>query len=163
MNKAKRETLDADALFLKAERREEAGDFRSAFRNLLAAARLGHAMSQVNLGNYYAEGKGVTRNSRNAAHWYKKAYRNGDRDGALNLAIDKRNEGNLKLAIIWFRHALSLNSGDACMELAKIYKSRKGGKKTAIGFLRRALRMTSEEISEEQKLEAKLLLKELSQ
>ncbi len=153
---------NADSLFLKAEQCEKGGDLRAAFSSLLTAARLGHAMSQVSLGNFYADGKGVRRNRRSAAHWYRKAYENGYRDGALNLAIDRRNEGNLRSAVTWFKNALALNSGDACMELAKIYKSRRGGKKKAIGYLKRALRMSSDDITEDAKAQAKSLLKELA-
>ena len=59
MTSAKRDkTTDAERLFREAEQHEEKGDFRGAFRRLLAAAQLGHHMSQLNLGNFYASGTG---------------------------------------------------------------------------------------------------------
>ncbi len=153
-------TPNAEGLFREAEQHEEKGDFRGAFKCLLAAAQLGHHMSQLNLGNFYASGTGVKRDLAKAAHWYKKAYKNGNNDGALNLAIDKRNGGNIRSAVIWFKKAVAMNSGEACIELAKIYKARKGGQKTAADLLRRALRMSRDNISDLGKEEAESLLKE---
>jgi TPR repeat protein len=92
-------TSDPDVLFGEAERCEEKGDFGNAFKCLLVAAQLGHVGSQVNLGNFYAWGRGTRRNPEKAAHWYKKAYKNGDSNGAHNLAIDRRNKGNVKAAV----------------------------------------------------------------
>jgi TPR repeat protein len=161
MTSAKRDkTTDAERLFLEAEQCEEKGDLKTAFNRLLAAAQLGHAMSQVSLGNFYASGRGVRRDLEKAAHWYKKAYKNGYNDGALNLAIDKRNEGDIRSAVIWFKKAIAMNSGPACIELAKIYKARKGGQKTAADLLKRALRMSRDNISDLGREEAESLLKE---
>ncbi|HKO05685.1 MAG TPA: hypothetical protein VJW51_13095 [Candidatus Acidoferrales bacterium] len=153
-------TPDAESLFLEAEQSEERGDFRNAFKCLLAAARLGDRGSQLNLGNFYAAGTGVRRNLDKAAYWYKKAYKNGERCGALNLAIDRRNQGNVRSAVVWFKKAIMMNDGDACIALAKIYNARKGGQKAAADLLRRALRMSRDDISEAAKEEAGLLLKE---
>jgi TPR repeat protein len=155
-------TPNAEGLFREAEQHEEKGDFRGAFKCLLAAAQLGHHMSQLNLGNFYASGTGVRRDLAKAAHWYKKAYKNGNNDGALNLAIDRRNEGNLRSAVVWFKKAIAMNSGDACIELARIYGARTGGQKAAIELLRRALRMSRDNISETAKEEAEYLLEAMS-
>lgn len=150
--------LDTDQLFLKSERSEEAGDLKGAFKCLLAAARLGHVGAQINLGNFYASGKGVRRNLENAAYWYKRAYKNGNNDGALNLAIDRRNEGDIRSAVIWFKKAIAMNNGEACIALAKIYNARKGGQRAAAALLKRVLRMTRYEISDNAKEEAESLL-----
>jgi TPR repeat protein len=153
-------TPNADRLFREAELHEEKGDLRAAFYCLLSAAQLGHPMSQVNLGNFYASGTGVRKNLAKAAHWYKKAYKNGNSDGALNLAIDKKNEGNVRSAVTWFKKAIAMNCGDACIELAKIYKTQKRGQKTAVGLLRRAVKMSKNEISDDAKERAESLLKD---
>jgi TPR repeat protein len=84
-------TPDPEKLFLEAERREESGDFRNAFKSLLAGAQLGHSGCQVNLGNFYASGKGTRKSLQKAARWYKQAYKNGASCAASNLAIDRRN------------------------------------------------------------------------
>lgn len=152
-------TLDAERLFLEAEQWEEKGNLTNAFECLLTSAQLGNVGSQLNLGNLYASGRGVRKNLKKAAYWYRKAYKNGDNDGALNLAIDKRNAGNVRAAVIWFKKAIAMNSGEACIELAKIYKTRKGGQKSAIRLLKRALRMSRDNISDLAKEEAESLLK----
>jgi len=163
MTSAKRDkTPNAEGLFLRAEQYEEDGDLKNAFKHLLAAAQLGHAMSQVSLGNFYASGRGVRKDLDKAADWYKRAYRNGYRDGALNLAIDKRKEGDLRSAVIWFKKAIEMNSGDACLELAKIYAARKGGRNSAAGLLSRALRMSRDDISTDTKKTAESLLKAMA-
>jgi TPR repeat protein len=155
-------SLDPESLFLQAERYEEKGDFKNAFKCLLAAAQLGDAGSQLNLGNFYAWGRGVRKNLEKASHWCKKAYQNGVNDGALNLAIDRRNEGNIRSAVIWFRKAIAMNSGPACIALAKIYNARKGGQKAAEDLLRRALRLSRDDISQAAREEAESLLKEMA-
>jgi uncharacterized protein len=154
-------TAHAKRLFLEAERYEEKGDFKNAFNCLLAAAQLGHHMSQLNLGNFYASGRGARRSLEKAANWYKKAYKNGNNDGALNLAIDRRNQGNVRSAVVWFKKAIAMNSGDAYIALAKIYKSRKGGQKAAADLLKRALLLSRDNISDDARKEAKSLLKKL--
>jgi hypothetical protein len=46
----------------------------------------------------------LQRNLEKAAYWYKKAYKSGDDCGALNLAIDRRKQGNIRSAVIWFKN-----------------------------------------------------------
>ncbi len=155
-------TADPERLFREAEQYEEAGDFRAAFRLLLAAAQLGHVGGQLNLGNFYAWGRGVRKDLEKAAHWYKKAYKDGNSDGALNLAIDRRNEGRVRSAVIWFKNAVAMNNGDACIALAKIFNGRKGGQRAAADLLRRALRMSRDDISDDAKEKAQSLLREIT-
>jgi TPR repeat protein len=73
------------------------------------------------------------------------------------LAIDKRNEGNIRSAVVWFEKAIAMKDGEACIELAKIYTARKGGQSAAARLLRRALRLNRDCISEAGR-EAELLL-----
>ena len=101
----------------------------------------------------------MRRDPNQAAHWYKKSYRNGYRDAALNLAIDRKNEGNFRSAIVWFKKAIAMKSGDAFVELAKIYASRNGGRKAAIDLLTQALRLGRDDISGAVKEQAHFLLK----
>jgi TPR repeat protein len=150
-----------ESLFNEADKCEEIGDLRGAFKHFLTAARLGDSWGQVNLGNYYASGTGVRKDLNKAAYWYKKAYKNGNNDGALNLAIDRRNQGNLRSAVAWLKKAIALNSGEACIELAKIYSARKGGRKAAASLLRRAMRMNRDNISDDGRDKAESLLRTL--
>ncbi len=163
MTLAKRnKTADPKRLLLEAERYEETGDFKSAFKSLLAGALSGDSGCQANLGNFYASGKGTRRSLEKAAFWYKRAYRNGAGYAASNLAIDRRNAGNMRSAVFWFKKAIAQKDGDACILLAKIYKARKGGRKLAVPLLRRALRMNRNYIAESGREEAEFLLKELA-
>lgn len=82
-----------------AELKEERGDLSGAFRSLSAAAKLGDVGSLINLGNFYSAGKGVRKDLGAAARCYKKAYRKGRSEGALNLAVDLESQGNLRTAI----------------------------------------------------------------
>jgi TPR repeat protein len=155
-------TAVPEKFLLEAERYEESGDFKSAFKSLLAGALLGDSGCQANLGNFYSSGKGTRRSSEKAAFWYKRAYRNGAGYAASNLAIDRRNAGNVRSAVVWFKRAIAQKDGNACILLAKIYKARKGGQKAAVALLRRALRMNRNYISESGREEAESLLKELA-
>ena len=137
-------------------------DSRNAFKCLLTAAQSGDTWGQVNLGSSYASGTGVRRSLRKAAYWYKKAYNNGNSWGSLNLAIDRTNQGRIRSAVIWFKKAAEMNDGAAFLELAKIYKARKGGKKAAASLLRRALRMGRDDISYDAREEVESLLKEIT-
>ena len=154
--------FDPEALFIEAERYEEEGAFEKAFKCLLAAAKAGHTGSQVNLGSFYSAGKGVHKSSKDAAYWYQQAYKNGDGTGAFNLAVDKRNEGNLRAAIRWFKRAVDMRYGEAAVELAKLYMSRRGGKPVAVELLKSVQSMKRYEISEDAKEESLALLSSLT-
>ena len=163
MTAAKRKkTADAEKFLLEAERYEESGDLKSAFKSLLAGARLEDSGCQANLGNFYSSGKGTRKSLENAAYWYRRAYRNGAGYAASNLAIDCRNAGNIRSAVIWFKKAIVRKDGDACIPLAKIYVARRGGQKVAITLLRHALRMSRDYLSQSGREEAESLLRELT-
>jgi TPR repeat protein len=147
-------TSDAEDLFLRAEWSEERGHLSEAFKFLLAAARLGDASSQLNLANFYSEGKGVPKSLAQAAKWYKVAYRNGNRSTALNLALDLEKQGHTRAAIAWLKRAVVLNDGDACVALAKLYKN----KRIQIELLRKAMLMSSDDITQDARSEAQELL-----
>jgi TPR repeat protein len=151
----------SEQLFRQAELKEEAGDLKGAFDLLTKAARLGDIGAQVNLGNYYSSGIGVQKNFEKAAEWYQTAYRNGERAGANNLAVDLKKQRRVKEAIVWFKRAVALNDGDASVELAKLLKNQPNGLQSAIKYLRRAISMSPSDITDDGRLEAKLLLRRL--
>jgi TPR repeat protein len=156
------EMPNPDHLFIQAYRHEDKGDCKGAFKCLLIAARLGHTGSQINLGNFYSWGKGVRKSAKDAAYWYTRAYKNGDSTGAFNIAIDKRNEGNTRAAVIWFKKALNMKYGEAAVELAKIHMLRRGGMETAVELLRSTRSMKRDEISDDAKQDAASLLSRLT-
>lgn len=151
----------AARLFIDADKYEEKRNFRAAFECYLSAAKLGDTGCQVNLGNYYSWGRGTRKSLEKAAYWYKKAYRGGEASGAHNLAIDRRNQGDLRSAIFWFKKAVAMDDGDAHIELAKIYAPNRGGRKKAIELLRRTLRLRRVNISQAGREEADSLLQEI--
>ena len=148
-------------LFRQAELKEEAGDFEAAFNLLRKAAQLGHSGAQVNLGNFYASGVGIEKNLDKAAEWYIKAYRQGDSSGANNLAIDLKNQGRTKEAILWFKRAVALRDGDAAVELAKLLKKQPGGTPAAIKHLRSVIGWGPSDITQDGKAKAKRMLRQL--
>ncbi len=157
--------MDSDIgskLFRDAELKEEWGDFHGAFKNLLAAAKLGDVGSQINLGNFYAAGRGVKKNLLEAARWYKQVYRNGQSTGALNLAVDLEKQGNIRGAVAWLKRAIAMNDGDAHLRLAKIYQKKRNGIQTAISLLEKAILLSPSNISYETREQADKLLKRLS-
>jgi hypothetical protein len=154
--------LSGEELFRDAELLEERGDFRGAFKSLLIAAQKGEILSQLNLGNYYAAGRGVPKDLREAARWYKRAYRNGRSAGAVNLSADLEKQGNIRGAIVWLKRAVAMNDGDACIRLAKIYLEKRNGTETASQLLKQAVSLSPGYISDDGRDEAKKLLNKIA-
>src|SRR5216684_1715323 len=82
-----------DDLFTRADELEEKGKLKSAFRLFLAAAKAGDTGCQINVGNYYCDGKGIRRNLSVGLYWYKRAYRRGDASAAGNIGMTWKNQG----------------------------------------------------------------------
>jgi TPR repeat protein len=152
---------NTEHLLTDAERLEEAGNYKAAARVLRRGAKLGNTSCQINLGNYYAAGTGVRKNLERAAHWYKTAYKNGDRSGALNLAIDKRNHGATRSAEGWFKKAVAMRDGGAHVELAKMYLAQGKKEPAAHELLRKVTNMSRDDASIDEKAEAASLLRKL--
>lgn len=149
---------DRERFLVEAERFEEAGNYRMAARALRRGAADGNTSCQLNLGNYYTAGKGVTKSMQRAAYWYRKAYENGDRSGAFNLAVAKRDQGNFRWAEFWFKKAVAMRDGSAHIDLAKMYISRNQNTRAAAALLRRAIKLRVDDVSKEEKAEAEALL-----
>lgn len=149
---------EAESWFVKAERAEERHALGDAVKHLLQAAKLGHTGAQVNLGNWFSWGKGVPQSDTKAAYWYRRAFRAGDESGAFNLGIEYLNRGNKRSAIFWFKRAVNLRSGEAALELAKIYLRIPVRKPEAIRLLQLAQVMKQSEISEQAREDAGSLL-----
>lgn len=152
---------DAETLFRASEIFEEVGDARSAFKCVTIGAAYNHGPSQTKLGYMYAAGIGTKKDLKQAAYWYGRAFRNGQAVAAFNLAMDKRDQGDRKSAIAWFRKAVAKNYGDAFVELAKLYSERRATRRQAVDLLQRSLRMDAENIFDSSREEAEALLEEL--
>lgn len=150
---------DADTLFRASEILEDLGDKRSAFKCVEAGATCKHGPSQTKLGYMYAGGIGTKKDLKQAEYWYATAYRNGQAVAAFNLGMDKRDQGDRRSAIAWFRKAAAKNYGDAFVELAKLYSDRARTRRQAVDLLQRAVRLDSEHIFDSSRHEAEALLK----
>jgi TPR repeat protein len=152
---------EANRFLREAELLEESGDMKGAFRCFLQAAKLGNNSCMVNVGNFYAAGTGTRKNLKEAACWYKAAYRRGNPSGANNLAVDLRNQGKIREAIAWFNRAMALDSDKNCarIELAKTLILQKRGKQKAVAVLKKVL--SSRTRYEEDREEARALLKKI--
>jgi len=151
-------TSRAEALFIRAEKEQERGRLRSAFRLLLAGAKLGDSGCQLNLGNFYDDGTGLRRNMRAAIYWYTRAYRAGYSCAAHNLGVLWRNEKRPQRSLYWFRQAVRLGDAESNLDIAKHYLEQN---KTAqaIPYLRRVINPGRADVSEAGTEEAQRLLK----
>jgi TPR repeat protein len=147
-----------NALFTRADQEEERGNSRSAFRLMLAAAKLGNTMAQVNVGNYYDDAKGVRRNRAAALYWYKRAYRRGHSSAAHNIGALWRKEQQFNRALAWFLRAVKLGDDEANLEVGKHYLRVEKNPKKAIPYFQRV--RPSGWVSEAGVEEAAKLLKE---
>jgi TPR repeat protein len=152
-NKAK-----AEALFTRADRAEERGDRKSAFKLMLAAAKLGEQGAQLNVANYYADGTGTQRNHSTALYWYRRAYRRGYSPAANNIGILWRNKGRSQRSLYWFRRAVALGNEESNLEIAKHFLNNENAPRKAISYLKRVT--ASQRITEAGLEEAALLLRE---
>jgi TPR repeat protein len=142
---AERQTIKSRAgeIFIRADKQWESGNLRSAFRLMVAAAKMGDVGAQVNVGYMYDTGVGVKHNRQAAFYWYRRAYRRGDGGAASNIGTIFRDEGNLERALYWFQRAKTLrggDDGDADLEIAKLYLRNSRDVRKAILHLKRVCR-----------------------
>lgn len=90
----------------------EAGDRSRSIKLFLKAAEKGSREAQVNIGNIYDDGDGVTRSFDKARYWYKRAVASGSPEGAYNLAISYKNRGEARWSAHWFHVAKSMGHED---------------------------------------------------
>ncbi|UPG89985.1 sel1 repeat family protein [Luteibacter aegosomaticola] len=92
----------------------EAGERSRSIELFHQAADLGSLEAQVNLGNIYDDGDGVTADFEKARKLYLRAIGRGSPEGAYNLGISYRNRGNWRWARYWLGVAKS--RGDECAD-----------------------------------------------
>ena len=124
----------------------ESGRLKVAFDLFSKCAELGSKGCMLDLGYFYDEGLGTAVDKQQAMWWYKKAYRLGCGASASNIAILYREQGKLRYSAQWFQRSALLGDGDSEVELAKLYISGRGVRKSltaAKKYLKRALRSSS--------------------
>jgi TPR repeat protein len=127
----------AESLWLRAEKCEEQGRMRVAFRLMLTAAKLGSISAQINVGNYYDEGSGVQRNVSKALYWFKRAYRRGNSTGAHNVGCVWRREGKLRRSLYWFRRSVELGDSESNLDIGKHFLECEKNPRKAIMYFKR--------------------------
>ena len=137
MNDHSTKKARGEALWFRAEKREEQGELRAAFRLMLAAAKLGNGSAQINVGNYYDDGRGVRRNRAAALYWFKRAYRRGDSCAAHNIGVVWRNERRFQRAVYWFSRAVELGDPESNLDIAKHFLHNENDAAKAIRYLKR--------------------------
>ena len=98
---------------------------------LLARANAGDAAAQVQVGESYAAGKGVERDLKLAAEWYRKAAEKGSVAGQIHLAELYRDGGqgfarDMAQAAAWYRKAAEQGDAGAQGTLGLLYSIGQG-------------------------------------
>lgn len=129
---------DDDAVFLKAEKTYEKGDFKKAFDLYSMAAIHGSSWAQNFLGVMYGEGQGVERDDEKSLSWHKLAARNSKQTMDFNnVARQYEIMGNRHRAFYWWNKAVEAGDKSAGFELAKrlLQNGRSDSRKRAIELL----------------------------
>ena len=98
---------------------------------LLTKANAGDAAAQVLAGESYAAGKGVERDLKQAAEWYRRAAEKGNVAGELHLAALYRDGGkgfvrDMAQAAAWYRRAAEQGDAGAQGTLGLLYSVGQG-------------------------------------
>jgi uncharacterized protein len=94
-----------------------------------AAAEQGHLDAQLNLGNAYADGRGVRRNKKEAIRWYLKAAEAGLAPAQHALGVLHcygRGKPNYPEAVRWYRRAAEQGHAGAQNNLGIMYEAGRG-------------------------------------
>jgi uncharacterized protein len=152
----------ARRLFTRADKQWNGGNLRSAFRLMLAAAKMGDSGAQVNVGYMYDCGIGTRPRQKSALYWYKRAYRRGDACAASNIGTVWRDKKDFKRALYWFQRAITLSrgdDGDAELEIAKLHLNNERALRKAVVSLKKVTR--SKNVTQAGVEEAERLLKQI--
>lgn len=142
---------------MRADQHSDRGEWRSAFRLFLAAAKAGDLGSQLNVGHCYDTGKGVRQNAVKALSWYRRAYLRGYSCAATNIGTIWRDRQKPERALYWFRRAVQMGDEGANFEIAKLFLATGKDHREAVRYLELVCR--SEQESEATIEEAQRLLK----
>lgn len=150
-------------------------DYATALREWQPLAKQGHAAAQYNLGLLYANGQGVPKDDAQARQWYEKAAVQGHAAAQVNLgSLFDYGRGvpqDFKMAVRWYRRSADQGNDLAQRRLGLLYErgdgvpqdyvqaymwyklgAANGGKSGALLRDALAIRMTSDQLVEAQKL-----------
>ena len=90
-------------------------------RNLTQTAEQGHPEAEYNLGTLYVTGRGVEKNEKMAAEWFKKAAQHGHPTAQSNMGVLHADgtvvEKNYDEALSWFQKAAAMGQPTAQFNL----------------------------------------------
>jgi TPR repeat protein len=151
--------LNTDALLQIAYNAAESGDFDLARQCYERGAYFGDPQCLQALGYMHDVGEGVPENKTLAMQIYRKAWRRGSHEAAINIAILYREQGKRRLAFQWFERVAIAGDGSARLEMAKSFLSGFGVSRNSQSALRcLQLAIQSEYITEYERKEAGALL-----
>ena len=106
------------------------GDYQTAFKLWLSLAEQGNASAQFNLGNMYANGRGVKQDDFEAVKWYRQAAEQGHAKAQFNLGVRYAKGQGVKQddveAVKWYRKAAEQGYTDAQFNLGAMYAKGQG-------------------------------------
>jgi len=151
--------LRTEALLYLAFDAEQAGDLDRMRQCYERGAALGDADCIQALGYMYDVGEGVAVDKLHAMKLYQRAWRRGSQSAANNIAVLYREQGKPVSMFRWFQRLVSIDDGDAHLEVAKCYLNGIGVRKDIQAALRHLARATqSLDITEFAREEAQALL-----
>jgi hypothetical protein len=107
-----------------------AGDYKKAYQIWLPEAVGGDALSQLYLGNMFAQGRGVAQDDKEAVRWYRLAAEQGDTKAQFNLgnmyAQGRGVAQDDKEAVRWYRLAAEQGDAEAQGNLGFMYVNGNG-------------------------------------
>ncbi|WP_264563781.1 tetratricopeptide repeat protein [Flavobacterium sp. N3904] len=128
-----------------------------AFKEFLAAAKVGQIDSQFNVAVMYEKGIGVTKNEKEAVVWYSKAAAQGNAPAQFNLGVlyenGKGTPVDFAKANKWYRKASVQGDGLAIGNLGMLYVRGQGVKENKIAGI--ALLLLSTKIDQSPENNAK--------
>ncbi|MUK41517.1 hypothetical protein GNP61_08070 [Aliivibrio fischeri] len=106
------------------------GNFKISYAKFSSLAGQGNASAQYNLGVMYANGKGVTKDDKQAVNWYRKAAEQGYAFAQYNLGVMYANGKGVtkddKQAVNWYRKAAEQGYAFAQGTLGVMYENGQG-------------------------------------
>ena len=161
--------------FKAGEKAHHRGDYATALREWQPLAKQGQAVAQYNLGLLYANGQGVPKDDAQARQWYEKSANQEHADAQVNLGslydYGRGGPQDFKMAVRWYSRSANQGNELAQRRLGLLYErgdgvpkdyvqaymwyklgAANGGKSGAIMRDELAIRMTSDQLAEANKL-----------
>ena len=161
--------------FKAGEKAYQRGDFATALREWQPLAKQGQAIAQYHLGLLYSNDQGVPKDDAQARQWYEKAANQEQADAQVNLGglydYGRGVPQDFKMAVRWYRRSADQRNDLAQKKLGMMYErgegvpkdyvqaymwyklgATNGAKPVAVLRDELAIRMTSDQLVEAQKL-----------